>query len=196
MGLHGFLPSAYYDLCRYGPSKIVSGIPMPENVYLPHTFESDNSNNRTADRTSFRKSWLTLSPADVHIVLLGREAAQRFTAAFVETHLSSRAPAPDCHNITLNEGQVCRESFYFILLNLLRSVGGISAGRDADPLYTLNQAVHMMSREDFSDGTRLQALKICVACRSDFARCVERGREEIWEQIPKWFGLDGFHHEA
>jgi hypothetical protein len=63
----------------------------------------------------------------------------------------------------------CRESFYFIVLNVLRSVGGIACGRDADPLFTLLQAVEMCERTDFSDGTRMCGLRMCVV--SHF-RCV------------------------
>ena len=203
MGLYGLMPSAFYDLCRYGPSKIVSGIPIPENMRFLHrnqvnlrsTFQENASFTTSGIREKddgsnhLRKTWLTLSPSDLHMILIGREAAQRSTAAFVESQLTSRSPSPSCHNLSNDSGRICRESFYFILLNVLRSVGGISAGRDADPLFTLNQAVEMMSREDFSDGNRFCALKICSACRSDFAKGVERIREEIWEQIPKWFGL-------
>ena len=42
--------------------------------------------------------------------------------------------------------RACLESFYFIMLNILRSVGGIACGRDADPLFTLVQATEMLSR--------------------------------------------------
>ena len=48
--------------------------------------------------------------------------------------------------------QYCIESFYFILLNVLRSVGGIACGRDGDLLFTLVQAVDMLSRTDFRMG--------------------------------------------
>jgi hypothetical protein len=66
----------------------------------------------------------------------------------------------------------CVESFYFILLNVLRSVGGgggIACGRDGDPLFTLVQAVDT----DFSDGVRERGLKMCERCKGDFAEAIE-----------------------
>ncbi|KAJ7354523.1 hypothetical protein DFH08DRAFT_855143 [Mycena albidolilacea] len=48
------------------------------------------------------------------------------------------------------------------MLNVLRSVGGIACGRDADPLFTLLQAVEMLERMDFSDGTRVCGLRMCA----------------------------------
>jgi hypothetical protein len=71
--------------------------------------------------------------------------------------------------------QYCIESFYFILLNVLRSVGGIACGRDGDPLFTLVQAVDMQSRTDFSDGVRQHGLKMCERCKGDFAETIEGG---------------------
>ncbi|THV06369.1 hypothetical protein K435DRAFT_960608 [Dendrothele bispora CBS 962.96] len=49
-------------------------------------------------------------------------------------------------------GHPCAESFYFIALNLLRAVGGIAVGRDADPLFTISQAEEMLERCDFVQG--------------------------------------------
>ncbi|KAK7466223.1 hypothetical protein VKT23_004947 [Stygiomarasmius scandens] len=49
-------------------------------------------------------------------------------------------------------GHPCTESFYFVALNLLRAVGGIAVGRDADPLFTIRQAEEMLGRCDFVEG--------------------------------------------
>ena len=51
-----------------------------------------------------------------------------------------------------------------MLLHILRSVGGIACGGDGDPLFTLVQAVEMLSRMDFSDGARQLGLKMCGKC--------------------------------
>jgi len=75
------------------------------------------------------------------------------------------------------------------MLNVLRSVGGIACGRDADPLFTLIQALEMLSRTDFSDGTRQCGLKICAACKADFSQSVTKTRQDIWREIPAWFKL-------
>ncbi|TDL29017.1 hypothetical protein BD410DRAFT_735751 [Rickenella mellea] len=178
MGLRHLIPSAMYDLCRYGPSKVVSG-------ELTHVEEFEG-------QLVFNQ--VLLSTEDLYRVLIGREAAQRAVAQFILEELTEREISPDCHNKHREGGRVCQESFYFIMLNTLRSVGGIACGRDGDPLYTLTQAAEMLSREDFSDGVRLCSLNICAACRLDFVRCVDRARQEVWERIPGWFGMDGFDH--
>ncbi|KAJ7664107.1 hypothetical protein B0H17DRAFT_1092323 [Mycena rosella] len=134
----------------------------------------------------------TLPPAFLVSTFRGREAAQRFLADFVISQLQGRAPAADCLYAEDDApSRMCRESFYFIMLNVLRSVGGIACGRDADPLFTLVQAVDMLSRTDFSDGHRQCGLKLCHPCKVDFAGAATRAREEVWRLLPAWFGLDG-----
>ena len=75
------------------------------------------------------------------------------------------------------------------MLNVLRAVGGITHGRDADPLFTLTQMVEMLSRTDFTDGVKRCGLKICGACKADLTDCVTRARQHVWNLIPSWFGL-------
>ncbi|KAJ7725419.1 hypothetical protein DFH07DRAFT_1002636 [Mycena maculata] len=183
LGLSSLLPSALYDLARYGPSKIMAGTPPPP---LSFPFE----------RPAVRKP-TTLSHGLLIVTLRGRERAQRFLADFVIKELQGRSPAPDC--LYLEEdlpSRMCRESFYFIMLNVLRSVGGIACGRDADPLFTLVQAVDMLSRTDFSDGHRQCGLKLCHPCKVDFANSATRAREEVWQLLPAWFTLDETEREG
>ena len=130
-----------------------------------------------------------LSDADLNTTLAGREAGQRFLASFIDRELSGRTIAAGCANRAHAEGHHCRESYYFIMLNLLRAVSGIATGRDADPLFSLLQAVEMLSRTDFSDGTRQCGLRICASCKEDFSLAVAKARKEAWELIPVWFGL-------
>ncbi|PAV20574.1 hypothetical protein PNOK_0320100 [Pyrrhoderma noxium] len=184
MGLNHILPCAFYDLCRYGPSKIVAGVPSSDGscpIKLgPKTTESRDVH-----------SYLSLS--DLRIVLLGRERAQRVVATFIEEELNNREPASDCHNREYDDGErVCRESFYLIMLNLLRSIGGLASGRDCDPLFSLTQAANMMNRTDFSDGNQFCSLKLCAPCRTDFSVSVKNARERVWLQIPSWFGMEDF----
>lgn len=183
LGLTSILPSAFYDLCRYGPSKIVSG--FVRNLNSPiKTSKNDSSNEAVT---------VFLSPDDLHTALQGRERAQRIVASFIEEELSSRAPCEGCHNRALDSGHACREAFYYITLNMLRAIGGLASGRDCDPLFSLTQAADMMSRADFTaDGTNFCALKLCSACKSDFAQAVKAARERIWVQIPSWFGMEDF----
>ncbi|KLO17471.1 hypothetical protein SCHPADRAFT_925803 [Schizopora paradoxa] len=191
VGHLNILPSAFYDLCRYSPSKIIEGAPLlpaPEIVSSMSTVSQAGQEGQSPDGVMN----VLLSPSDARLVLLGRESAQRAAASFIEDELSSRSIAADCHNREREGGRVCRESFYFIMLNLLRAVGGIAHGRECDPLYTLTQAVEMTSRSDFSDGLQLCSLKICAACKLDFAHSVALGREQIWSKIPSWFGMEDF----
>ncbi|KAJ7629873.1 hypothetical protein B0H17DRAFT_1284054 [Mycena rosella] len=133
----------------------------------------------------------TLTPPFLIATRRGRERAQRFLADFVIAELQGCAPEPDCLHLEDEDpkSRMCRQSFYFIMLNLLRSVGGIVCGRDADPLFTLGQAMDMLSRTDFSDGHRQRGLRLCHPCKIDFANATRRAREEVWRLLPAWFGL-------
>lgn len=170
-----------YDLSRYGPSRIKTGAPPPE--LASHLLRPD------LDVEAYSNQFVTLTPDLLFRTFKGRESAQQFLATFIEKELQSRAPSTECANRLDAEGRACQESFYYIMLNVLRSVGGIAAGRDADPLFTLLQAADMLNRMDFSDGVRLCGLKMCHPCKVDFAHAVGRAREEVWRQLPSWFGV-------
>lgn len=181
LGLDSILPAAFYDLSRYGPSKIMMGAPtLPAVSYCPEGSTTPKQSSRIA---------LRLSQEQLYNTLVGRESAQQFIANFVAKELKDRAVASDCFNKDKATVRRCSESFYFILLNILRSVGGIACGRDGDPLFTLLQATDMLSRTDFSDGEKQCGLKLCDACKSDFSGAAERAREEVWMRIPSWFKL-------
>ncbi len=192
IGHHSVLPSAFYDLCRYSPSKIIEGAPSLRPVTEAIRPSAVISSAGQVEPNTDTFTNVHLSASDARLVLVGRETAQRALASFIEEELSSRNIAADCHNRERDGGRVCRESFYFIMLNLLRSIGGIASGRECDPLYTLTQAVEMTSRSDFSDGLQLCSLKICAPCKLDFAHSVAMGREQMWSKIPSWFGMEDF----
>ncbi|KAK0502426.1 hypothetical protein EDD18DRAFT_691278 [Armillaria luteobubalina] len=101
LGLVDFLPAAFYDLSRYGPSKIVAGCPSL----------SDPS------------SAITLSIDILRRTLRGREIGQQYMARFVLEEIQGRTPSADCPHPDL-----CIQAFYYITLNLLRAVGGIACG--------------------------------------------------------------------
>lgn len=179
LDLHAILPAAFYDLSRYGPSKIMTGaIPSPAIPYC------SNGEPVTPHQPAIRLAHYHLCNT-----LMGREQAQRYLATFIDRELTDRPVAAECQNKDTAMARYCTESFYFILLNLLRSVGGVACGRDGDPLFTLLQAMDMLSRTDFSDGEKQCGLKLCTPCKSDFATSVERGREEVWRLIPEWFNI-------
>ena len=93
------------------------------------------------------------------------------------------------------QSQAYGSAFYFIMLNALRSINGISFGRDADPLFTLNQTGDMLDRIDYADAADpkvLCSLKICAACKADFRMVIRNARYDVWTSIPSWFGLPGY----
>ncbi|KAI0628222.1 hypothetical protein C8Q77DRAFT_1068402 [Trametes polyzona] len=185
LNLEHILPSAFYDLSRYGPRKIAAGATTMPHL-LPATLAKFKAR---AGGASGPHDPLRLSRGDLRATFVGREASQRFLAGFIERELSGRAISANCANRHHAAGHHCRESYYFIMLNLLRSVSGIASGRDADPLFSLSQAVDMLSRTDFSDGTKQCGLRICASCKEDFAVSVAKARREAWDLIPVWFAL-------
>lgn len=184
LSLPELLPAAYYDLSRYGPRRIVSGTPTPFPVIRPPQ-ESDSSKLESEETTTL----LVLKHDDLKLVFQGRESGQRYIAKFIDEQLVSRPLSADCQNRHVDAGRVCRESSYYVMLNILRAVGGISHGRDADPLFTLTQVVDMLSRTDFTDGVRQCGLKMCSACKVDLSECVDKARNEVWDMFPEWFKL-------
>jgi hypothetical protein len=183
MDLPSILPAALYDLSRYGPSKIMTGTVSPQTAYERLLHQLHN--------TPLLERPVRLSRDLLCRTLRGREATQRYMAGFIARELHCRAPAEEClHRLDKDSpSRPCHESFYFIMLNILRSVGGIACGRDADPLYTLTQASEMLTRTDFSDGQRQCGLKLCQACKADFAEAAAKAREEVWSLLPQWFGF-------
>jgi hypothetical protein len=140
------------------------------------------------------KSSARPAPSNLHltrdllvILFKGREAAQRSVTAFIKEELEARPISKGCENSKKEGGRTCRESYYFVMLNVLRAVGGIATGRDGDPLYTLNQAAEMLERTDFSDGETKCGLKMCKPCKKDFTQTVQKTRQRIWDSVPEWF---------
>ncbi|OSD00139.1 hypothetical protein PYCCODRAFT_1371806 [Trametes coccinea BRFM310] len=185
LNLEHLLPAAFYDLSRYGPRKIAHGASLMPGL-LPSTVAQIKARARANNRTD---DPLRLTRHDLRATFLGREASQQFLSTFIDGELSGRAISANCANRHHANGHHCRESFYFVMLNVLRSVSGIASGRDADPLFSVLQAVEMLSRTDFSDGTKQCGLRICASCKEDFTLSAAKAREEAWAMIPVWFGL-------
>ncbi|KAK2467460.1 hypothetical protein APHAL10511_000315 [Amanita phalloides] len=210
-GIPSVLYAAMYDLSRYGPSKIILGTEPPALASdafkvggdtAAGSFQPSGSGSGGGGDDSRGDMLAVTLPHDLLLrTLKGREYAQKYLASFVHKELQSRVPSAGC--VYKDDGgdgdgdgdgdgnseasRPCHDSFYFIMLNLLRSVGGIAAGRDADPLFTLLQAADMLSRTDFSDGQRQYGLRMCQACKVEFAAAVARAREEVWALLPSWF---------
>ena len=159
LGIPHFLPAAFYDLSRYGPSKIVEGAKIQEDEVI------------------------TLSLPLISRTCRGRQLAQEFLAHFV---LLKRSPSQACSSRAR-----CAQSLYYIKLNLLRAIDGLAAGRDADPLFTLLQAVEMLDRDDFetASGNAKSGLNICEHCKIMFTEECSQKRAETWQSIPQWFNF-------
>jgi len=198
------LPAAFYDLARYGTSKTAGGTePLAHLVLETSSDDSPGtapSSPQMADCPSsptlscFTSPMLVqdsapvmLSHDDLVLTFRGREVLQRSVAAFLDTQVKNRLPAEGCAG-----GQACRDAFYFITLNTLRAVGGIAAGRDGDPLFTLGQMIDMLHHTEWVDGQYLRGLPMCGKCREEFIPAVHAGRQAIWDQIPEWFGLEPY----
>ncbi|KAI9463835.1 hypothetical protein HD554DRAFT_2026969 [Boletus coccyginus] len=189
LGIPEVLPSAFYDLSRYGPSRILAGARG-----LPP------SELQTQTQGDGKPPMIHLSHDSLVRTLRGRELAQLYISTFLARALEHRPSAACLYSSGMGmppggtaaatfQSAHCAESFYFIHLNVLRSVGGIACGRDADPLYTLVQAAEMVERKDFSDGVRTCGLKMCGVCKREWKGEVGRARREVWGLIPVWFGL-------
>ncbi|KIJ19652.1 hypothetical protein PAXINDRAFT_127876 [Paxillus involutus ATCC 200175] len=199
LDLPAVLPSAFYDLSRYAPSKILSGARAPPSAFAspdPCPLRSELGENPSA---GLEEPGERARPPSIHLshdslvrTLKGRERAQLYISTFL-TRALQHHPSPSCSRSTgprtAAASAHCIESFYFIHLNVLRSVGGIACGRDADPLFTLMQATEMLERKDFSDGVKTCGLKLCGVCKREWRGEVGRAREEVWQLIPAWFGL-------
>jgi hypothetical protein len=131
-----------------------------------------------------------LSHEDLVLTFRGRESMQRSVSSFLAAQVKNRVPANGC--TVPGGGQACRDAFYFITLNTLRAVGGIAAGRDGDPLFTLGQMIDMLHHTEWVDGQYLRGLPMCGKCREEFIPAVHAGRQAIWDQIPTWFGLEPY----
>ena len=184
LGNQSVFCSAMYDISRYSPSQIKIGAPPP--ALASPALRPD------LDIKAYYNQFITLTPDLLFRTLRGRECSQKYLAAFIEAELNDRPPSADCANRfnPENPSQACRESFAIIMLNVLRSVGGVSYGRDADPLFSLLQAVDMLGT-DYLAGE--QQLKLCLPCKVNVATALMRAREEVWELLPSWFGIqDGW----
>jgi hypothetical protein len=205
------LPAAFYDLARYGTSKTASGTEPLAHLVLetsssenssasttapssPQIADRDPSSPRSPTSSCFTSPVLVqdsapvmLSHDDLVLTFRGREVLQRSVATFLNTQVKNRSPAEGCVG-----GQACRDAFYFITLNTLRAVGGIAAGRDGDPLFTLGQMIDMLHHTEWVDGQYLRGLPMCGKCRGEFIPAVHAGRQAIWDQIPEWFGLEPY----
>lgn len=163
------LPSAFYDLSRCVASDIAAGYKCPRTSTLHH-----------------------LSPDDLMNVFKGKEQASRYLSTFIVNELEGRQPSAAC--VYTNEQDpikkhACRVAFEVITFEILRDVNGVVCHRSSDPLFAIVDAELMQVRED-ATVTIGASLKACDICRAEFATVVDAVREEFWNRLPLWFGLD------
>lgn len=217
LNVGSILPAAFYDLARYGTSKTAAGTePLPHLVLeIPGGENSTASASSASEGTDHAAAFPSPSPSpsplslrfaspmlmqdtspvrlshdDLVLTFRGREMMQRSVSTFLSSHVKNRIPADGC--TVPGGGQACRDAYYFITLNTLRAVGGIAAGRDGDPLFTLGQMIDMLHHTEWVDGQYLRGLPMCGKCRDEFIPTVHAGRQAIWDQIPAWFGLEPY----
>ena len=167
LSLPSLLPPAFYDLSRYSPSQI-----------LRVSLEGPGCSRESLPGT------------DLMLVFRGMEAGQRYVSSFIAEELENRAPAPWCRHIHDSQSHICRDSIATVTYESLRHMSGVMAGRERDPLFTLQCIVDMQSRETGTDVAEKVTARSCEMCRADLRMATERARQAVWENIPDWFGLD------
>ncbi|KAJ7680285.1 hypothetical protein DFH06DRAFT_1162466 [Mycena polygramma] len=157
------LPSAFYDLSRCLVSETTAGYTDSNNVLHQ------------------------LLPEDLMNLLKGREHASRFLSTFIVNELEGREPSANCvHADDEDPGQrrLCQAAFESTTFEILRDVNGVTH-RSSDPLFAIIDAEMMQTRDDAS------ILQACEFCRLEFGAAVDRARDEFWNKMGGWFGVEG-----
>jgi len=163
------LPSAYYDLSRSSPSDCAAGYTCPATSETYH-----------------------LSDNDLMVLLRGKEHACRFLSTFIVRELEGRNASAFCEfqsDLDLSRKRTCQAAFETVTFEILRDVNGVVCHRSSDPLFAIMDTEMMQTREDTSGGPYM-TLRACEACRAEFAAAVDASREEFWQRLPQWFGID------
>jgi hypothetical protein len=171
------LPAAFYDLSRYNCSHIWMGC---SNIVQD---ASGNTSTRSTGATR-------LSMTDMQRVMIGKEASQTFIVHFLRDELESMDIPPFCEHGPYENGRECRHAFDDLAHEMYRGIVGVTSGRDSDPLFTLDVAVSIQGRE--VDGTLgvHSARRACEQCRAQFSQVALAARRYVWDQLPRWFGLE------
>lgn len=163
------LPAAFYDLSRCSPSDCASGYACPLTFKTHH-----------------------LSDDDLLNLLRGKEHGSRFLSTFIVNELEGRESSPACiYRLELDGGRrrACQAAFEAITFEILRDINGTICYRSSDPLFAIMDAELMQTRDD-PLGRPNPMLRACEFCRSEFGAVVDAAREEFWQSLPQWFGVD------
>lgn len=125
-------------------------------------------------------------------LLKGKEHASRFLSTFIVNELEGREPTPNCVYRMVQEPsrrRNCQAAFEAITFEILRDVNGVVCQRSSDPLFAIVDAELMQTRDDPS-ARQTPGLRVCEYCRLEFGSVVDIAREEFWQKLPVWFGVD------
>ncbi|KAJ7218100.1 hypothetical protein GGX14DRAFT_517591 [Mycena pura] len=160
------LPSAFYDLSRCTVSETAAGYCDSQGVVHQ------------------------LATEDLMRLLKGREAASRFLSTFIVNELEAREPSMNCVHLREEDPahqRACQAAFESITFEILRDVNGVTH-RSSDPLFAIVDAELMQTRDETQG--RVSVLRACEFCRLEFGVCVDLAREEFWNRMPGWFGVE------
>ncbi|KAG6899486.1 hypothetical protein C0993_009780 [Termitomyces sp. T159_Od127] len=163
------LPAAFYDLSRSSPSACAAGYTCPLTLTTHQ-----------------------LSDVDLLNLLRGKEHSSRFLSTFIVKELEGREPSMSClyrMEPDVARRRVCQAAFEAITFEILRDINGTICQRSSDPLFAILDAELMQTRED-PLGRLNSALRACEYCRSEFGAAVDAAREDFWQRLPTWFGID------
>lgn len=160
------LPSAFYDLSRSSPSDCTAG--YVDNDGLVHQ----------------------LSREDLLELFKGREVASHFLLRFIFDELEGRGPSASCLLKDTTRWRTCEVAFQAIAFELLCDANGLSRQRHFDPLYAILDADLMDIRDNESEVDSRIEYRACEECRSEFGTVVTAAREQFWQRLPLWFGIE------
>ncbi|KAF7315405.1 hypothetical protein MIND_00055200 [Mycena indigotica] len=158
------LPSAFYDLSRSPVSETTAGHIDSQGVLHQ------------------------LAQGDLMHLLKGREHASRFLSTFIVNELEGREPSSNCLHRQFQDvghGRVCQAAFENVTFEILRDVNGVTH-RSSDPLFAMLDSELMQTR----DSGQGPVMRACEFCRLEFGTAVDQAREEFWQKMAIWFGVE------
>ncbi|KAG5643446.1 hypothetical protein DXG03_000919 [Asterophora parasitica] len=130
---------------------------------------------------------------DLLNLLRGKEHGSRFLSTFIVNELEGREPSTSCIYRMEPDGarrRICQAAFEAITFEILRDINGTVCQHNSDPLFAIMDSELMQTREDLL-GRAHPSLRACEYCRSEFGAAVDHAREDFWQRLPLWFGVDG-----
>ncbi|KAG5633719.1 hypothetical protein H0H81_005756, partial [Sphagnurus paluster] len=171
------LPYAYYLLARTGDARrFLTHTPSPTSTPDASLSLSPSSSGSSSSSSSPSLSWETKT----HL-LVRRTHLHTALAALSHTFLLAPATSPTCMSPTacLARAQATGIVKWALLSTSMSSTGddGGRTGKGPEPLRPWDRWVR---------------LGVCAQCTAHAQKRHEKGREEVWERMPEWFGLGGW----